>query len=158
MSENKELFSKMIESYLAKDANTSWVIADLEQKHNDEYMFDTLKIYRFFRVWLKESLYNVSLYVKRDCDNPDAAWDSKLTLSKMRNVYSGEVFEQNDFDKDMFLSEIISRTASLDITLKEQDIIFDEAIVFKAKAQMNWSKQGKTKPYYIVGAQLEKIR
>lgn len=151
-------FGKTIESYLEKDANTSWVIDNLEQKYEGEYMFDALQILRFFRVWIEESLFNVSLFVKRDCDNPDSVYDSKLTLSKMKKSYSGEVFEQSDIEKDAFLTEIIERISDADLSAKEQDIIFDEAIMFKAQACVDWSKRGKTKSYYIVGVQLEKIR
>lgn len=151
-----------METYFEKDCNTSWIIDALEKKYDEVYSFDTLKLYRVFKLRLnsendKVKCFMVSLYIKRDEDCNNDAYDSKLTLSKIRNSYSEKYFDEEDATEDMFLSFIINQLNEIDCEQKIQDVIFSKSIAFKAQALVDWSKRGKTKIYHIVGVCLEKI-
>ena len=151
-----------METCFEKDCNTSWVIDALEQKHGEVYSFDTLNLYRVFKLRLnnksdKSSCFAVSLYIKRDEDCNNDSYNSNLTLSKIRNIYSEKYFDEEDATKDTLLSFIINQLSEVDRDQKVQDVIFSKSITFRAQALVDWSKRGKTKTYHIVGVCLEKM-
>ena len=156
------MFGKVMETYFEKDCNTSWVIDALEQKNDDKYCYDTLKLYRMFYLGLTDQLdssskcYTISLYIKRDeeCEGP--YYDTKLTLSKIKNIYSGKSFVQAELENDVLISPIIEQLDSFDFEKEKQDIFLKTPLVFKAKAAVAWSDTQKTKTYRIVGLSLER--
>ena len=153
-------FGKVMESYLEKDCNTSWVIDALEQKHDGEYVYDTLSLVRVFHMWLhtgvNECCYAVSLHIVRDCEEGVESIDSKLTLSKIRDTYVGQCFRGDDNEQYPLIVALTGIMSHIDEEKDEQDVMLTNPIQFKARALVDWSKQGKTKAYYITGVRLEK--
>ena len=155
------MLGKVIETYFEKNCNTSWVIDALEQKNENGYYYDTLKLFRIFHLLLIGSAgeydcFSVSFYIKRDEDCSGNALDSKLTLSKIKQAYAEEHITQETAEFDNFLSKLLNEIDSLDWELEIQDIMFKTTITFKAQAA-NWSNRGKTKTYHIVGVNLERV-
>lgn len=152
---------KIMETYFEKDCNTSWVIDSLEQKKDDVYYYDTLKLYHMFHLRLRNSTNNetrcffVSLYIKRDEDCTGPHLDTKLTLSKIKKAYAENYFDQAEAENDVFLSALINGADSIDWEKNTQDIMFETTISFKAQGLSNWNERGKTKTYHIVGMSLE---
>ena len=158
------MFGKMMESYLEKDCNTSWVINALTQTNDAGYTYDTLKLLRVFHLRFNKTddahnntCFNVSLYIKRAEDYSGESIDSKLTLSKIRNAFSEKHFSEEDAEGSELLTAIISQLGCFDREKKEQDVMFSKSITFKAQALENWSQKGKTKTYHIIGVCLEKV-
>ena len=158
------MLGEMLETYFEKDCNTSWVIDALTQTNETGFVYDTLKLLRVFHLRFnkiddahKNTCFNISLYIKRDEDCSDEFVDSNLTLSKIRNIFSGNYFDEEDAEKNILLSEIIAQFNDFDREKKIQDIMFSKTITFKAQALENWSRKGKTKTYHIVGVCLEKV-
>jgi hypothetical protein len=153
---------KVMETYFEKDCNTSWVIDALEQKKGQEYYYDTLKLFRMFHLNLTDpsgnsNCYSVSLYIKRAEDCNGDAFDSKLTLSKIKKAYAENSFNENDAENDVLLTALINRAGSLDWELEKQDIMFDTRITSKAPALVNWCERAKTKISHVVGMSLDKL-
>jgi hypothetical protein len=150
-----------METYFKKDYNTSWVINSLEQKKDDVYYYDTLKLFHMFNLTLinpnnnEARCFFVSLYLKRDEDCNGPYFDTKLTLSKIKNAYVDNYFDQAEAENDVLLSALINEIGSLDWEKDTQNIMFETTISFKAQGLVNWSERGKTKTYHIVGMSLE---
>ena len=155
------MLGKMTETYFGKDYNTSWIIDSLEQKKNDEYYYDTLKLYRMFHLRLinpndnETRCFSVSLYIKRDEDCTGPHLDTKLTLSKIKKAYAENYFDQVEAENDVLLSALINGADSIDWEKNTQDIMFETTMSFKAQGLSNWNERGKTKTYHIVGMSLE---
>jgi hypothetical protein len=146
---------------LRKDDNTSWVIDSFDSKSGDTYRYDTLKLDELFS-FLKidtnaKTVYYVSLYVKRSCDNADNIIESKLTLSKIKKTYAEGHFYQDECDAtDDLMANIIEEIKSLDVDVQCKDVMFEKSIKIKAQGLSNFCEKGKVNPYYIVGMQVDK--
>ena len=109
-----------METYFEKDCNTSWIIDSLEQKKEDIYYYDTLKLYHMFHLRLinpnnnETRCFFVSLYIKRDEDCKGSHFDTKLTLSKIKKSYAGNYFDQAEAENDVLLTALLRGTDSID--------------------------------------------
>lgn len=152
---------KIFEYVLRKDDNTSWVIDSFDFQSGGTYSCDTLKLYKLFS-FLKsnsdaQTVYYVSLYIKRSCDNTDKIIESKLTLSKIKKGYAEGHFYQDECDTtDDLMATIIEEIKNLDDDVQCKDVIFEKPIKIKAQGLSNFYEKGKVNPYYIVGMQVDK--
>ena len=149
---------KIFEYAFRKDDNTSWVIDSYDSQKDNTYSYNTLKLYRPFSFVKNDgenkTLYYVSVYIQRECE--EEFIDSKLTFSKIKSIYVEENFYENECDKtDILLSSVIDAISSSDVNVICQDVQFRKPLKFKAQGLSNFYEKGKTKPYYIVGIQLE---